>query len=780
MKPNRFKLPFRKRSGSMMMPLFGSYIAVLLLAIVIGSILYWKAKTVVEHTVDNTNAAMLEQLREVADGRLKEIEQLEQQIAFHPRLGWLFNHEGSYSDQDAYSIIEFTNDLQRFKNLSKLIYDFYIYDINNHLIIGPNVKSTPEIVFDHVYRFAGKTSADWETELKKPAFRLYEPAASVRMDNGSTKPFIVYRQSLPFGDSASVKGFLIVMIDEGQFRSLFDKLASVNRGEIYILDQQNRVISSTAGTRSGISLAYRNMANAYGKLEEIMDGQSQIVTYTTSAVNGWKYVYVVPRAVFLDHVYAVKRWAVLLLSLCAFGGGAASLYLAYRNYKPVRDVVRIIRKWSGSEQETGLGEFELIRSTIESARLTESQLRGMLAQQAPILRVNFLTRLIRGYVQPAELEPESLDFVGISFISSSFAVILIDAGDISGFAQGGGEREWPFVGFILSNIAGELAGEHHLGFPVELERGRVAVLINLRTERLSMAKAEMQEIAEKLTALLESRFRIKLSVGISGVTKDPEGIGEAFRDALKELDERIVLARRTETDRNTEASSEESYFYYPLEVEQQLVNLVKAGEADKADKLLDALYDDNFTMRSISPELGRYLLVTTTATLLRIVQSYPDLKSTMAERVASIEQAGDSESMQAAFTELKQSYRTICLNLKERRSDTNELLQNGINQYIEANFGENMLSVNSIADHFNLTPQYISAVYKKSSGQNLTDYVAEVRIREAKKLLTHPSMTIAQVAAKVGYANDIGFIRFFKKYEGITPGAYRLSLQTDK
>ncbi|MNW01044.1 HTH-type transcriptional activator Btr [compost metagenome] len=79
-----------------------------------------------------------------------------------------------------------------------------------------------------------------------------------------------------------------------------------------------------------------------------------------------------------------------------------------------------------------------------------------------------------------------------------------------------------------------------------------------------------------------------------------------------------------------------------------------------------------------------------------------------------------------------------------------------------------------------MTPQYISAVYKKSSGQNLTDYVAEVRIREAKKLLTHPSMTIAQVAEKVGYANDIGFIRFFKKYEGITPGAYRSSLQMDK
>ena len=60
--------------------------AILLLLIVIGSLLYWRANEVVEHSVEHTNSAMLGQLRELADGQLQMIEQLEQQIANHPKL----------------------------------------------------------------------------------------------------------------------------------------------------------------------------------------------------------------------------------------------------------------------------------------------------------------------------------------------------------------------------------------------------------------------------------------------------------------------------------------------------------------------------------------------------------------------------------------------------------------------------------------------------------------------------------------------------------------------
>jgi two-component system response regulator YesN len=783
---------WRKRKGSAMVPLFASYIVILLLAIVIGSMLYWKATTIVQHTVENSNAAMLQQLREVVDGRLREIEQLEQQIAFHPKLGKLLNSDRVLAEQEAYAVVEFASELRRFKTLANLlIYDFYIYADASQTLVGPGVKSTPQVLFDGVYRFPGKSSKDWTEEFQRLAMRKYDPSVSVQSSDGAPLSMITYRQSLPYGNPGDVRGSLIVLIDESQLRALFDKLAAVNQGEIYIVDSENRIVSSTAtnGSASSAGLfSYGGLYGETGKQELVSGGEATIASYTTSGVNGWKYVYVVPSDVFLDQVYAVKKWALILLTLCVVGGVAASLYLAYRNYRPVRDVVRAIRTWRASDtvQEQAGGEYDLIRSTIESARLTESRLRERLEQQSPIIRVNFLRRLIRGYADPAELKPEALAFAGFSFQWQSFAVLLIEVDDISGFAQAG-EREWPFVSFIIANIAGELANERHQGYPVELDRGRVAMLVNVRQEREAEAAADLKAVAGGLSTLLADRFRLQATVAVGGPVSGASRIGEAFLAALAALEEELSLGREHPAAGpiggagdlvSMSAEPDETGYYYPLEAEQQLLNVVKSGDSERAIKLLDAICADNFDKRGISAVSGRYLLVHLTGTMYRLLQSHPGLKQLVTEQLVSLDNKGGD--LDEAFGELKRVYVALCGLLRERRGDAGERLLSGVREHIERHYGDNMLSVNSIADAFELTPQYLSTVFKKAGGQNLADYIAEVRLREAKRLLADTSETLAAIALRVGYANDIGFIRFFKKYEGVTPGAYRTSLDTDR
>ena len=50
----------------------------------------------------------------------------------------------------------------------------------------------------------------------------------------------------------------------------------------------------------------------------------------------------VPRAVFLEEVNEVRNWALLLFFLAAFSGAVVSGYLAYRNYRPIRDLVSAV------------------------------------------------------------------------------------------------------------------------------------------------------------------------------------------------------------------------------------------------------------------------------------------------------------------------------------------------------------------------------------------------------------------------------------------------------
>jgi len=92
--------------------------------------------------------------------------------------------------------------------------------------------------------------------------------------------------------------------------------------------------------------------------------------------------------------------------------------------------------------------------------------------------------------------------------------------------------------------------------------------------------------------------------------------------------------------------------------------------------------------------------------------------------------------------------------------------------FISQNF-QTDLSVESIADYIGLNASYFSRVFKNVTGKTVLEYITLKRLEVSKKLLQETNLTINQIAQNVGYNNVHSFLRFFKKYEGITPGDYR-------
>lgn len=92
--------------------------------------------------------------------------------------------------------------------------------------------------------------------------------------------------------------------------------------------------------------------------------------------------------------------------------------------------------------------------------------------------------------------------------------------------------------------------------------------------------------------------------------------------------------------------------------------------------------------------------------------------------------------------------------------------------YIEQNYSRK-LSLKLLADVHFVSRQYLSALFKKETGMNLTNYILEIQMRHAKELLENPTLTITQVAGMCGHDNVDYFTQVFKKNQGMTPGEYR-------
>ena len=96
----------------------------------------------------------------------------------------------------------------------------------------------------------------------------------------------------------------------------------------------------------------------------------------------------------------------------------------------------------------------------------------------------------------------------------------------------------------------------------------------------------------------------------------------------------------------------------------------------------------------------------------------------------------------------------------------------GIKQYIAIHYGEE-ISVDQLAEMVYMAPSYLSHLFKKETGQNLSKYIKSFRMEKAKEKLEKTKEKIVNISYEVGYPNVSYFCQSFREYFGVSPQKYR-------
>ena len=83
------------------------------------------------------------------------------------------------------------------------------------------------------------------------------------------------------------------------------------------------------------------------------------------------------------------------------------------------------------------------------------------------------------------------------------------------------------------------------------------------------------------------------------------------------------------------------------------------------------------------------------------------------------------------------------------------------------------LTLSTVAEHFFISPCYLSRIFGRMTGISFTEYVNSVRIKEAEKLLMHTALDISEIGERVGFRSSTHFGRIFKQHSGLSPREYR-------
>ena len=136
-----------------------------------------------------------------------------------------------------------------------------------------------------------------------------------------------------------------------------------------------------------------------------------------------------------------------------------------------------------------------------------------------------------------------------------------------------------------------------------------------------------------------------------------------------------------------------------------------------------------------------------------------------------------------AVPQLEESFLQFCTDAARRiKSFNKENSGKNIERLIEYinNHLSDDISLQDLADHCQISPSYVSRLFKERLNIGFVEYLNTMRVHRAQRLLEETGMSVEQIGYEAGFNNVRSFIRTFKKNSGFTPGQFRSSrAQTD-
>ncbi len=102
-----------------------------------------------------------------------------------------------------------------------------------------------------------------------------------------------------------------------------------------------------------------------------------------------------------------------------------------------------------------------------------------------------------------------------------------------------------------------------------------------------------------------------------------------------------------------------------------------------------------------------------------------------------------------------------------------------VEEYISKNYSEE-IRLQTLSDLVGMTPTAFSRFFKLRTGRTISDYIIDIRLGYASRLLVDSSMSIVEICYQCGFNNVSNFNRIFKKKKLCSPKAFRENYRKNK
>ena len=279
-------------------------------------------------------------------------------------------------------------------------------------------------------------------------------------------------------------------------------------------------------------------------------------------------------------------------------------------------------------------------------------------------------------------------------------------------------------------------------------------------------------IVGEITQSVERILGLYCDIGVSRTVDKLGYCHEAYREAMN------ALSYSLEGLSNVHYIADEERADFDLsqmpDIVLEIENLLRGGTKKELEVYLDAMFHNFLGTKNYQIKM-KIALLQVFASVCKTIYAVTDSEDRKEDWDDTM--LGKLNFFEGTFQETKERFMEVCERARELvssgRKKSSEILCDQVLYIIEKDYANPEMSLVSVSNQINVSPNYLSALMKKQTGQSFVDLLTKKRIETAKEYLLCTTMKIREITEKCGYNDQHYFSYCFKKYFGISPNALR-------
>jgi len=393
-------------------------------------------------------------------------------------------------------------------------------------------------------------------------------------------------------------------------------------------------------------------------------------------------------------------------------------------------------------------------------------LKTQLNESLPILRERILNMLLTGTQRKEELG-NRLTYLGLSFPLNGF-FYLVMAIAIDSRAE---DEEYELNLLAAKNGVEKILSSEFKS--ISFQDGGDRLIVLAWHERQDMIFRDSLLEAEEINRKLPAYLTASVTLGIGEPVPDVSLIPRSYSDAMKALSfgtiqggGRIVTYRELIGKTNDARK-------VPLNWGKLIANALRSSSRDEVfshiDNLIASYREGYFSVEEYHVSLQM--------TLAAILQAVEDFDIPQHDIIPAGTDPFSEVRSKTSLEEVREWFISICGrimdSLKTRQEDFSKAKIREAKAYIETQFSDPSLSLQTVCKELSISTSYFSLIFKKYLKKTFVEYLTETRVEKAKEFLRNTNMKTYDIARSIGYRDAHYFSLIFRKATGEPPTAYR-------